>query len=101
MCVRFSAQDAASATDLGSWSFPRFQNVRIYLSPPSFLFSCLSFLLSTLLSGRGACGPVGRGLIPSAWGFCQRLVPFCVMVLTERTPHFTPIERWGWAAGAG
>lgn len=42
---------------------------------------------------------MGRGLIPSAWGFCQRLVPFCVMVLTERTPHLTPIELWGWAAG--
>lgn len=49
--------------------------------------------------GWGACGPVGRGLIPSARGFCRSLVPFCVMVLTERTPHLTPIELWGWAAG--
>jgi len=73
------------------------------LCSPFLPFSCLSlslsFSLSMFLSGRGACGPVGRGLIPSAWGFCQRLVPFCVMVLTERTPHLTPIELWGWAAG--
>lgn len=68
------------------------------LSLSVLLFCCssLSFSLSMFHSCRG---PVGRGLIPSAWGFCQSLVPFCVMVLTERTPHLTPIELWGWAAG--
>lgn len=63
---------------------------------------CLSSCFPAALShSRSVCcrGPVGRGLIPSAWGFCQSLVPFCVMVLTERTPHLTPIELWGWAAG--
>lgn len=111
-CGWFFGDGASSPQIWDWWSFPLFRNARIYLFPSCPLLSShfpaalslspslsLSFSLSTFLSGRGACGAVGRGLIPSARSFCQRLVPFCVMVLTERTPHLTPIELRGWAAG--
>lgn len=105
-CVREFIWDGASATNLELVVFSSFFPPKMSSSTFSLLSSSLfcfpaslSFSLSVFLSGRGACGPVGRGHIPSAWGFCQRLVPFCVMVLTERTPHLTPIELLGWAAG--
>lgn len=62
---------------------------------PSFLFSFRLLLLIAAEVDSHAGGPAGRGLIPSVWTFCQRLVPFCVMVLTEWTPHLTPIEQMG------
>lgn len=102
-CVRFNLERGQCT---------QFRNGGLFLffKMPSSTFSLLSsfpllflplssFSFSMFLSSRGACGPVGRGLIPSAWGFCQSLVPFCVMVLTEWTPHLTPIELWGCAAG--
>lgn len=89
--VQFGTEPVASVWNLRS--FPFF----LVYPPSSRLPSCSCSV--RVFRAWGACGPVGRGLIPSARGFCQSLVPFCVMVLTERTPHLTPIELWGWAAG--
>lgn len=58
-------------------------------SSPSTLFSLfLHFSISQGLGGLWA-----GALFRHPRGFCRRLVPFCVMVLTERTPHLTPIEQ--------